>query len=158
MTDPVASSTLAALYIAQGHERKAARVLQAVLDDDPFDGAALELSRRLDAPNTASLTVDVDETSIALSWTCSAEDAQTPQRAAPLHVVLIRYADTGHGFNARVDSVRCDGPRGRWKVARPRSGGSAVATLGRVTGRGFTPLATARPVAWTLDPSFGSGE
>lgn len=158
MTDPVASSTLAALYIAQGHERKAARVLKAVLDDDPFDGAALELSRRLEGPALASLTVDVDETSIALSWTCSVEHADTDESSEQLHVVLIRYADNGHGFNARVDSVRCDGPRGRWKVARPRSGGSAVATLGRVTARGFTPVAIARPVAWTLDLSFASAD
>lgn len=157
MTDPVASSTLAALYVAQGHERKAARVLQAVLDADPLDGSALELSRRLQPPLTASLTLDIDETSIALSWKSSLHPDETAVDQPRLHVVLIRYADSGHGFNARVDSVRCDGPRGRWKVARPRSGGSAVATIGRVTSAGFTPVAIARSVAWTLDPSLEPG-
>jgi hypothetical protein len=148
--DPIASPTLAQLYIAQGHLRKARAVVDEVLERDPFDGHALHLASRLRAVGEATLSASVDATEIALRW-------QRVPFAPATHVVLVCFV----GGVMNVRSVPCsssgEGQRdpvagmvgGEWTVPRPRAPGSAAACIGRVVaGRGFVALTVARPVSW----------
>ena len=48
--DPLASPTLAHLYVEQGHYTKAKAVLDTVIADDPCQGQALALRERLASP------------------------------------------------------------------------------------------------------------
>jgi hypothetical protein len=136
--DPIASPTLAQLYIAQGHLRKARAVVAEVLERDPLDGHALHLASRLRAVGEAQLTVSVDAGEIALRW-------QRVPNAPRTHVVLVCFVD---GV-VRVASVLCASSTGRWAARRPEAPGSAAACIGRVVpGHGFVPVAVARPVSW----------
>ena len=148
--DPIASPTLAQLYIAQGHLRKAKAVVEEVLERDPLDGHALHLASRLRAVGDATLSASVDGTEIVLRW-------QRVPCVPEMHVVLVCFV----GGVVNVRSVPCSWSGGRerepvagmvggeWTVPRPRSPGSAAACLGRVVaGRGFVALTVARPVSW----------
>ena len=136
--DPIASPTLAQLYIAQGHLRKARSVVEEVLERDPLDGHALHLASRLRAVGEAQLTAAVDAEEIALRW-------QKVPLVPPTHVVLVCFV----GGVVRVGSVPCATQNGRWAAPRPEGPGSAAACIGRVVaGRGFVPITVARPVSW----------
>ena len=134
--DPIASPTLAQLYIAQGHTTKARNVLTEVLERDPFDGHALHLRERLTALGQAQLSASVDATKIALRW------QQVPRT---LHALVVCFV----GGVVRVDSVRCASAAGQWATHRPARPGSAVACLGHVVPeRGFVATCVARPLSW----------
>jgi hypothetical protein len=136
--DPIASPTLAQLYIAQGHLRKARSVVAEVLERDPLDGHALHLASRLSAVVEAQLTASVDAGEITLRWQRIPVVPQT-------HVVLVCFA----GGVARVGSIPCTSSTGRWAAPRPAAPGSAAACIGRVVaGRGFVAVTVARPVSW----------
>jgi len=47
MTEPIASPTLALLYLAQGHRARAQATLDEVLELEPFNGYALALRERV---------------------------------------------------------------------------------------------------------------
>jgi hypothetical protein len=136
--DPIASPTLAQLYIAQGHLRKARGVVAEVLERDPLDGHALHLASRLRAVGEAQLSATVDAGEIALRWQRVGDVPQT-------HVVLACFVD---GV-VRVISTPCTAVNGRWNTRCPGESGSAAACIGRVVaGRGFVAVAVARPVSW----------
>ncbi len=136
--DPIASPTLAQLYIAQGHLRKARAVVEEVLERDPLDGHALHLASRLRAVGEAQLTATLEAGEIALQW-------QKVPSVPAMHVVLLCFV----GRTVRVTSVPCATRSGRWAAPRPERPGSAAACIGRVVaGRGFVPIAVARPVSW----------
>ena len=147
--DPIASSTIASLYISQGHDGKAAEVVRAMLERDPFDGTALELSRRIRPRGGPTLRLSVDETEISVKWT------HVGQRdGAAHHLVVTWFEDAGPAPRRCVDSVRCDEAAGHWSLARPRAGGAATACIGKVSADGFEPVVIARPVPWS--PAIGA--
>jgi hypothetical protein len=55
MTEPIASATLALLYLAQGHRARAEATLSEVLASDPSNGYALALHDRMQPRPTAQL-------------------------------------------------------------------------------------------------------
>jgi hypothetical protein len=138
LRDPIASPTLAQLYIAQGHLRKARSVVAEVLERDPLDGHALHLASRLRAVGDAQLTASVAAGEIALRW-------QGIPAVPQAHVVLVCFA----GGVVRVGSIPCTAATGRWAAPCPPAPGSAAACIGRVVaGRGFIAVTVARPVSW----------
>ncbi|GEM_PF-1806758 len=76
-TDPLASPTLAQLYVAQGHFGKARRVLASLLASDPFNGPALALQQRLTLHFHAMLTVQT------LGQTPVADEQEIANSAVP---------------------------------------------------------------------------
>lgn len=141
--DPLASATLAALYVSQGHRTRAERVLDEVLQRDPFDGHALHLRDRLRVPSRAVLSIAVDELEMQLQW----------QGAPPgMHAVVLVVSVSGT-MRRRVTSRPCNDAFGRWTLRHPWPRGTAIACLGRVTDEGFVTVATARPVSWASDSS-----
>lgn len=136
--DPIASATLAQLYIAQGHHQQALKVLAEVLGRSPLDGAALHLRSRLgDARPRIQLSVDRE--GIMLKW----------QGADPtLHALIACYGSGRGRARSFVTSATCRGSFGEHAWERPWSEGTVVACLGRVDERGFWAVSTTRPVSW----------
>ena len=137
--DPIASATLALLYVSQGHRTKAQRVLEEVLTRDPLDGPALALRQRLAIPSHAVLGIAVDEQDITVEWQGA---------VGPVHAVVFLVRVVGNRVTRRVTSARCEDAFGRWSLRRPWASGSAVGCLGQMTPAGFQPIVTARPVTW----------
>lgn len=141
-TDPIASATLAHLYVGQGHVRQAREILRQVLARDPFDGHALCLAERLRPTAAATLQCEVARHSIELKW----RDVPV---ALDLHAVVVTIAESGRDLRTRVTSVRCREPGGTWSVTLPAPRGSVTACLGRLEGRrGFVAHAVADPCSW----------
>jgi hypothetical protein len=141
--DPLASATLAQLYVAQGHLDRAARVLDAVLARDPLHGHALALATRLAALVPARLTAARVEDRAVLTWAAAAD---TP---GPLHLVWRRWAGappTGAGL---LSSIRCDAVRGDYAVVLEPGPGALAACLATVdAARRLRILAVAEPLVW----------
>lgn len=140
--DLIASATLAQLYIAQGHLRKADQTLNKVLESHPLDGSALHLRARLHIPSDAKLTLEIDDSAIELSWRAHGFEH-------PLHAVLITHQIGIVHPSTRVTSSACKTSQGAWTSSRPDLGGSAIACLGWVGSAGFTAIAVTGSVAWS---------
>jgi len=142
--DPIASATLARLYMAQGHWVRARAILDEVLAQAPFDGDALALRARM-LPGRPRLTAAVEDDALCLRWQGVTEPGRhhvvvsmwggddTPSRLAPVQV---------------VSSRPCTGAFGRHCLPRPWPRGILVASLGRVDDRGFAPQVVAEPLGW----------
>lgn len=140
--DPIASSTLAHLYVAQGHLRKAKSVLSEVLERSPDDGHARVLLRRIAARSEASLTATADDEGIEFSW-------QGLPSTRGMMLVTVWVVDEGRATTPRVESTPCTRTAGRWRSARSSDSGALAGCIGRVVaGRGFVPVATCEPVCW----------
>jgi hypothetical protein len=136
--DPIASATLAQLYIAQGHVQQAQKILSDVLRRDPFDGAALHLRARL-AEHRPHAQLAVDHHDIVLRW----------QGADPtLHAIIACFGVHRGRSRSIVTSTTCRGPFGEYAWERPWSEGTVVGCLGRVDERGLWAVSTTRPVSW----------
>ncbi len=142
--DPIASTTIARLYLAQGHRRKAARMLSALLEREPGDGAALHLQQRLERTASPTLTASVDDAVLEVSWESVRSD---PAR----HVVVVSYLGVGTLPKVQVTSVACEDASGACTFARPRAPGSAVVCLGFVGPDGFVAEAVTSPLLWCTD-------
>ncbi len=142
--DPIASTTIARLYIAQGHLRKAGRMLGVLLEQDPTDGAALHLRERLRLSKAPSLTAAVDAHALEIHWEGA---AQLP----PRHVVVASFLRVGTHPHVSVTSVGCTDAAGSCTFQRPARPGSAVVTLGFVGEHGFVAEAVTSPLVWSAD-------
>jgi hypothetical protein len=142
--DPIASTTIARLYLAQGHRRKAARMLDALIERDRADGGALHLRDRLDRTAVPTLTAAVDDTVLEVSWEAVREDP-------PRHVVVVSYLGEGVLPRVQVTSVRCETATGDCTFARPREPGSAAVCLGFVGPAGFVAEAVTSPLVWSSE-------
>ena len=137
--DPIASATLAQLYIAQGHGHQAQKILAEVLERAPLDGAALHLQARL-AEHRPHIQLAVDRQDIVLRW----------QGADPtLHAIIACFGALRGRPRCVVTSTTCRGPFGEHAWERPWSEGTVVGCLGRVDDGGFGVVSTTRPVSWT---------
>ena len=139
--DPLATPTLARLYLGQGHFDRARTVLSACLQRDPLDGHALAMLRRLDARSDASLTMALANDRLVLKWTGVA----SPSRHS---VVVVAIAPAAGTATRWVGSVRCRDPFGRWECPLPFPRGSACACIGLVDARGWAVDTVARPLSW----------
>ncbi len=142
--DPIASTTIARLYLAQGHRRKAARMLETLLERDPSDGAALHLRDRLDRTEMPTLTAAVDETHLEVTWEGVRED---PRR----HVVVVSYLGNATLPRIQVTSVACEEALGECTFARPREPGSAAVCIGFMSPGGFVAEAVTSPLVWSSE-------
>ena len=139
--DPIASPTLALLYLAQGHAPKARAMLNELLDDDPLDGHALALARRI-GPPPARINVRLEEGDFVVTW-------QGVPIRPEAHVLAVTARCDGARVRTGVTSAPCRAPFGRVAFARPPGHGALAACIGRVVrGRGFVALAIAAPLCW----------
>jgi len=139
--DPIASSTLAHLYLAQGHREKANVVLDAVLLRNPADGHALHLRERLQA------TADCE---ISLSFAAGELRARWTRAEAPQSVVLAAWTLDEEGLQRFVTSQPVTTPSGVVAFRKPFRRGHACVCLGRaVPGRGFVATCVGEPLVWT---------
>jgi hypothetical protein len=149
--DPIATPTLARLYLGQGHTERARAVIDDCLARDPWDGHALVLRDRLAARSEASVTIVHTGESLRLAWN-GLEDPAGAQ------LVLVAITQSGAPIATWVTSTRCATAIGNWEIALPFARGSACACIGRVeagakatgggTTRGFAVLTVARPLSW----------
>ena len=142
--DPIASTTIARLYLAQEHRRKAARMLETLIERDPADGSALHLRERLHRTETPTLTAAVDETHLEVTW-------EGVRDAPARHVVVISYLGEGTLPRVQVTSVACEEAMGECTFARPREPGSAAVCLGFMGPGGFVAEAVTSPLVWASE-------
>jgi hypothetical protein len=145
--DPIATPTLARLYLGQGHVERARAVIDDCLARDPWDGHALVMRDRLAARTGASVTIVHTGDALRLGWNA----VEDPARA---QVVLVAITQSGAPIATWVTSTRCATAIGSWEIALPFARGSACACIGRVESggnppaRGFAVLTVARPLSW----------
>jgi hypothetical protein len=138
--DPIASATLARLYMAQGHWVRARAILDEVLARTPFDGDALALRMRLYAARPR-LAATVEGDGLCLRW----QGVIEPERH---HVVMAMWGGEGMPPHQWVTSRPCTSAFGRHHLPRPWPRGVLVAALGRVDHGGFAPQVVAEPLGW----------
>jgi hypothetical protein len=140
--DPIASATLARLYMAQGHWVRARAILAEALARAPFDGDALALRSRLQ-PARPRLSATVEGQRLCLRW----QGITGPDHC---HLVLSLWeGGDGRRFPRQcVTSRPCTSAFGRHQLAHPWARGVLVASLGRVDARGYTPQVVAEPLGW----------
>ncbi len=141
--DPLATPTLARLYMGQGHFDRARTVLDACLRRDPFDGHALALVRRMHARSDATLAVTILRDRLTLRWTALGD-------ADDCHVVIVASTQTGTTAATWVTSARARTAFGAWECTLPFPRGSVSACIGGVDRRGWFVRAVARPLSWPL--------
>lgn len=134
--DPVASTTLALLYVGQGHEDKALEVLESVLAADPFCGPALALLSRLERPQ-AKLEAHIQGDELNVAW------AAAPRGAAV--IIAMRF---GSELTPLVTSQPCEGSRGRWVMSLPEGPAAVSLVLARLEDGHPRYLAVAEPLFW----------
>lgn len=139
--DPLATPTLARLYMGQGHFDRARTVLDGCLRRDPHDGHALALVRRLQARSDATLVVSIARDRLSLRWTALAD-------ADACHVVIVASTQTGNAAATWVTSTRARTAFGAWECALPFLRGSVSACIGTISVQGWSVLAVARPLSW----------
>lgn len=154
MTEPLASPTLAQLYLAQGHLRRARATLDEVLDSDPYNGHALALLARMhDRPRAevhasfvASEGVFAGE--LELRWSVPDSLWPDPELDDRLELV-IAIARLRAGPSLRFTSLACAGPRGNRRMSAPLGPASAaVALVAREADGRLRFLAVADPPSW----------
>lgn len=139
--DPIASPTLALLYLAQGHAPKARAILNELLHADPFDGHALALAHRI-GPPPARMNVRMEDGDFVVTW-------QGVPIRPEMHVLAVTTRSDGARVRTGVTSAPCRSPFGRVAFARPQGHGALAACIGRVVrGRGFVAVAIAASVSW----------
>ena len=141
--DPLASATLAQLYVAQGHDARARRVLASVLESDPLNGHALALKKRLAAASNATLRIEKRAASLRLHF--ATKDGSVPDE---VRVASWRLVD-GRPHASPAATLACADQRGKLDLPIPEGPGSASACLVR-RGTGDEPviIAVAEPQSW----------
>ena len=141
-SDPIASPTLAQLYIKQGHLGHAHEVLAQVLDEDPRNGVALVLRDRLHHRAAGTLALEVERGELDIKW-------QHVRLRPNLHLVLMwTFRERDGSLHMRVTSVPCASQRGRHRVSTPAPHGSVVVSIGHVDSGGYVAEAVAEPMHW----------
>ncbi len=136
--DPLASPTLAALYLRQGHLQRAGSVVESLLEKNPEDGVALALSHRIQCLTTVGLEAWIHDDALAFRLTSPYNGALT------LHVQFFPSStlgvfDTHQPWTANPGGLRLPLPSPR---------GAAVAKLtGQLLEKACT-VAISRVVSW----------
>jgi hypothetical protein len=154
MTEPIASATLALLYLAQGHRSRARATLDEVLEREPDNGYALALAARMRSRPSPTLSarfvassaagIDIGAGELELSWTIPRELDLPGQRLYVVVGVAIRARPSLHYSSVpcldRVATQRIPAPLG------PAS--AAVALVASKPGAAIEILALAEPPSW----------
>ncbi len=170
MTEPLASPTLAQLYLAQGHPRRARATLQEVLEDDPYNGHALVMLDRLHErarPDIYARFIASDDlegsseersfTSIStmfageleLRWSVPASLPWPHPDLLDRLEVVVAIARLRAGSSMRYTSLTCSGPQGRQRLSAPLGPASAaVALVAHGRSGQLVFLAVADPLSW----------
>lgn len=162
MTEPIASPTLALLYLAQGHRSRAQATLLEVLEAEPTNGYALALHDRMQSRPHATLDarfvassatgIDIGAGELELEWSIPPELVPDDHRLD----VVVAFA-TRDRASLRFSSIPCDSDDlghelGRATVRRipaPLGPASAAVTLVASTPGGpLRLLAVAEPTSW----------
>ena len=150
MSEALASPTLALLYLAQGHPRRARATLAEVLEAEPENGYALALLERLREPPEPKLDLGFIAGAIEgageleLRW--SVHPGRDP--GAPLHVVLAFAWPRAHE-GLRYTSRRCEGLAGTLRLPAPLGPASlAAALVCNPPGDRLHTLAVADSLSW----------
>lgn len=138
--DPIASATLARLYLSQGHGARARAILDEVLERTPFDGDALALRSRLRLTRPR-LSATLEDEMLCLRW-------QSVSEPGRVYLVIAAWGDDPRSPAQWMTSRPCTGAFGRHQLPRPWPRGVLVASLGRVDAQGFAPQVVAKPLGW----------
>jgi hypothetical protein len=140
--DPIASPTLALLYLSQGHLGTARTIVGQLLERDPFDGQALVLARRLAARGSAHIECTVHDEHLALQWQGVVVGPDT-------HVIWVLTTPDPATPRVLVSSTRCDQGFGSIERPRPSPHGSVSCCIARIDpSDGFVPLAVGAACSW----------
>lgn len=140
--DPLASPTLAQLYIEQGHLRRARKVLGAVLEEQPLQGQALAMRDRLRHAGEGSLVCEHEGPEVRLRW-------QKVPTGPELHLVMVTTWREGEVVRKRVESSRHERSAGEHSLPAREAPASFVACIGAVDpAHGFVAVAVADPITW----------
>lgn len=154
MTEPIASPTLALLYLAQGHRSRARATLREVLAAEPTNGYALVLQQRMQTRPQARVEarfvassatgIDLGVGELELDWTIPAELAPSDHRLD----VVVAFA-TRDRASLRFTSVACSELAGCERMPAPLGPASAaVALVASKTGGSLRVLAVADVQSW----------
>lgn len=144
--DPLASPTLAQLYIGQGHLDRARETIAKLLAEDPELGEALVLRDRLDATSQAKLELEVDR-EVILRWVVPARLWESLER--PPSLVLCTQAAQGDRAPYYLSGT-AEEASGELHLPFAFRSGSACACLAVLKGEGreFHVLAVAESASW----------
>ena len=136
--DPLASPTLAALYLRQGHLQRAGSVVDSLLKKNPEDGVALALAHRIQCLTTVGLEVWIHDDALALRLTAPYKGDLT------LHVQFFP--------STALDIFHTRQPwtanRGGVRLPLPSPRGAAVAKLTGQLQENDCTVAISRVVSW----------
>ncbi len=136
--DPLASPTLAALYLRQGHIERAASVVESLLQQNPEDGVALALGHRIQWLTTLGLEAWVQDGALALRLAAPYDGPLT------LHVQFFPSQSLGVYDTRRPWTAE----RGGLRLPLPGPRGAAVAKLSGPLHGKTTTVAISRVVSW----------
>lgn len=140
--DPLASPTLAQLYLGQGKLERAQQVLERLLEDDPYAGAALALHRRLSARNLGEIALKGGVDGVRLRF-------ELGDGPVGVHAVLTTFELVERGVTRqRVTSRPIDGRSGEFVFDAPRGPASASACLAQLVDGRVAVLAVAATHSW----------
>ena len=140
--DPIASPTLALLYLAQGHFGRARAIVEQLLARDPTDGQALVLARRLAARGSAQVECEIRDEQVAFNW-------RGVETTPDTHVVWVLTGFERGVPRMRVSSRRCDRSFGALERPVPWPRGAVSCCIARVDPEhGFVPLAVGPACTW----------
>lgn len=140
--DPLASPTLAQLYLGQGKLDRAREVLDELLEDDPYAGAALALRHRLAHRERGALSIAGGVDGLRVRVELSGDDLAA-------HVVLTTFEliEGGH-TRQRVTSKPVGARRGEVVFDAPRGPASATACAATLDDGRVVVLAVAATHSW----------
>lgn len=133
--DPLASPTLAALYLRQGHIKRAASVTDSLLKQDPEDGVALALGHRIQWLTTLGLEAWIQDGALALRLAAPTDAPLTlhvqffPSRSLGVYDTSQPWTPEGGGLRFPLPD-----PRGAAiaKLTSPLEGKAATVAISRV--------------------------
>lgn len=154
MTEPLASVTLALLYLGQGHRSRARATLDEVLEAEPGNGYALALHDRmktrprpqLGARFVASSAagIDIGAGELELSWSIAPAIVPADHRL----FVVVGFASKD-GRSLRYTSIPCLDRSATRRLPAPLGPASAaVALVASKPGAPLQILAVAEPTHW----------
>jgi hypothetical protein len=151
MSEPLASPTLALLYLAQGHRSRAAATLDEVLELEPSNGYALALRERMRARPRPELTlrfvassaagVEIGAGELELRWAIPPELREHERRFDVVIALATRRRPSLH-----YTSIPCLDREAVQRIPAPLGPASVAAVL--VARSPFELLAVAAPMSW----------
>jgi hypothetical protein len=154
MTEPLASPTLALLYLAQGHRGHARRTLDEVLATEPDNGYALALDERMRRPPVAQLSarfvassttgIELGVGELEISWTLPRGLVPPDQQ---VHVIIAFASPARESLF--YTSIPCLDASATTRVPAPLGPASAALTLvAQQPGGALTYLSIPAPQTW----------